>query len=289
VGAGNILTDAGNSVGGLPGLAAALLGGAIQGMGGAITPEADTRCWKTLPAEYSVYALNLPDGEHEVVFDRYLYFERVDRTVRKFSIVGPTDMAVVFGPPTLMGRYSFGALNDDGQRKVRAGSGDSPAANQPMILLPPPLALPQIERFPADSQTKQPRAFVPDPNRLARLAQQTLQQAGCTGILVDHNRVVTNRAAVVATGPLALQAELLGVSSQEGKKEETFLADFEFTLVNTQSGTNLLKRRLTGNCVKGRKDKTECVTAFNNSFNQALEQLVKSTEFSTVVRGSNNQ
>lgn len=106
VGAGSTLTQIGNNVGGFAGLGVALLGAAIQGVGGAMSPEADARCWQCLPRTYEVYALKVPEGKHVVQCVNYAYFEAVNEFSRNVTITGDNDIKVVIVPPELAGIYA---------------------------------------------------------------------------------------------------------------------------------------------------------------------------------------
>ena len=286
VGVGRTMTQTGNAVGGVVGLGFALIGAAVQAAGAAITPEADPRCWKTLPSDYTIYALDLSPGEHIISFDRYVYFEKADTVTRKLNISGPNGFAVVFAPPALMAKYSHAALNDDGERKTRANGTNGIGADSPPLLVPPGLSIGQIERFPAESGSVRPRAIAPDPLRLGRITQQTLSRKGFQAVLLNHNRVVADRRAAAQVGPFSVQAELLGLNVQPGAEGEQFLAEFEFNLVGTKSGDRAANRKIIGRSLKNKKDKSECITHFYQAYTSALEDFLQFSEVASALSSS---
>jgi hypothetical protein len=281
VGIGASLTEAGSQAGGLGGLGVALLGAMIQGIGGAVTPEADTRCWKTLPAEFLVVPLNLTPGEHEIVFSQNIYFEKRAAASRRFVLAAPDDFKFLCAPPSLAGQFSFSATVDRSGAKKRAAV-PPVAATGPILLLPPVLGLGQIEKFPSDDQTKRPRAFAPDVRRLGQLEQQALATAGFVGMTVTHAEALEQIAGDTRPCGVALQCELLGLDLKITDRQESFLAEFEFTPVNVPTGRRVFERRITGEAQ--RSGKFECTEAFYSTFEAAFAQLLSAPEFVAAVK-----
>ncbi len=283
---GRSITEAGTQAGGLGGLAVALIGGIVQGAAGAVSAEADARCWRNLPAEYTVQPLNLSPGSHTVSFKRHLYFESLTNIEHSVRLTGEDELHVIFAPPTLMDRFSpqVTAASPGIKKRLAAVATTNNATAVP-ILLPPPLGLAAIEKFPSPDQKRLPRAFAPDPNRACRVGERSLGARGYAPLLVEHGELVANRAAAARKGPLALQFELAGLGLKMGEDAETYDVTFDFYLIQTQTGVSKWRRSIQGTWVKGRKDKLDPNEAFYHCLENSFDRLIKDPDFSSAVAG----
>jgi tetratricopeptide (TPR) repeat protein len=276
--AGRVVTEAGNAAGGVVGLGMALLGAAVQGMGGAVSPEADTRCWETLPAELHVYALKLADGPHEVTCSRYVYFEKVSLLARRFELSPSKKLAVAIAPPSMSSRYSAQALRPTTAKAPSNRSAELSVAAQAKVVVPPPLGLALIERFPSPDQKTMPRAFAPDPKRMGALIVQAMAAKQHHAILLDHDDIVQAPHNAVVANALAFQVEFMRVDMKINGKEEAYTAEFSFGLVKTTTGEAILQQRLSGKHVRKAKDKGGCTDAFYACFQQAITAFLDNTD-----------
>lgn len=270
---GRSLTEGGNQAGGLGGLAVALLGVAIQGMGGAVTPEADTRCWRTLPGQYDFVPVKLAPGSNNVEFLQSLYYQRTTNIKRSFE-VQEQDCKILFAPPVLADRYSSSALLDRSRVRKRTDSGAGAAVTN-RVFLPPMLALSQIEKFPSDDHAKRPRAFAPDATQGANTIAAVLSKFGLTPQLVEHSEAA-NGSQEKRSGA-ALQCELLGLQMALSGRSETLGAEFEFVLVDAASGEPVLTRKVKSTGVHS--GKFECIAAFYSLVEAGTTQLMQDKTF----------
>jgi tetratricopeptide (TPR) repeat protein len=282
---GNTISQVGSQVGGVEGLAVSLIGAVISGTGGAMTPEADTRCWKTLPAALEVYALNLPEGVHEIRIARYLYFEKASVLTRQISISGQRKLAVIYGPPSAMDRYSASVLAGGMRAQAPAPQGSVAGTGSLVLWVSPPLGLSQVERFPSPNQKAMSLAFSPDPNRIAGLVRNQLTTLGVQPVLLTHADAVKQRVEGAPVSNLALQVELSGLDFNTGIKSEDYAAYFTFSLVDVRTGEKMLCKRLRGSDQKSRKkEEDKCTHAFYHCFEEALKLFVGSVEFKSLVK-----
>jgi tetratricopeptide (TPR) repeat protein len=272
---GRVITEVGNAVGSY-GLPLALLGGAVQGMGGAISPEADTRCWKTLPAKLRVYALKLPDGPHELICYSYIYFEKVPM-LHRFELSPSRRFAVAIAP-SMSGHYSEQVLRPAVMKMPGSGAADRGTATGCDVLIPPPMGLGLIERFPSPDQKSIPRAFAPDPKKMAGLLEQALVARRYHPIVLSHDEIVKADPITSRSNARALQVEFMSVDMQVNGKEESYGADFLFKVINSSTGEIIFQRHIAGKHVKHSKDKGACTEAFYACFQQALEVFFENSE-----------
>ena len=277
---GASITEAGNQAGGLGGLAVALIGATVQGVAGSVSPEADTRCWKTLPAQYSIYALELPPGEHTLVSRQFLYFEERARVEQKLVIGDDKRLAVAFAPPTVMGAYSDQCLKTSGSAwNVEAQQSNQTNTTAVQILLPPPLGLRFTEAFPSPDPIKYPRFFAPDPKKIVHFSQSALAGAGITALPVGHNQILNGREELARNAKLALQVELTGLKLAQEGKGETYTTTFKFTLIDAPTGKPLWTSEQSGTHMNGELKKSASTAAFYDGFQQALGAFTRDAEF----------
>ena len=259
---GNTLTDVGNQVGGLAGLGAVLVGVTFQTVAGAINPEADTRCWQTLPCDFDVYAYNLPRGGHEVNFSQYVYFEKIN-SKRSFHINSDQDMAVVIAPPSVTGRYCTAGF------KVRKRSPDS------VVLVAPPLGFSQIEIFTCPYSKEKPQAFAPDVRKIARMLSRAFRKKGLTSSVVGHDDIINDRQKAVGDAEYAVQISPGDFHFKKDKRSLNYSSSFSFTLVDLNSGIPRVKTMIEGSWLKTKKDKKKgCTDAFYECFKQAVQDFM---------------
>gem|GEM_PF-3060737 len=276
---GAFITELGNNVGGLGGLAVALIGAAVQGVGGAISPEADTRCWRTLPSYFSIYALDLPLGEHEVTFRQNVYFEKKNEVKRRIVIGPENDMAVVFGPSSLMGMYPEQTVSAGKARKRKK---KQPAA-PPLVLVTPPMGFQVIERFPALNENEKPEAFAPDPKKMMRTISKILKKRNFRNIQVAHNDCVSKKDEFAVKVPLALQVQLVKLGCGENENGDIeYKITMSYALIDTKSGARIFDSQVDGVSVKS-KDEPQCTKAFYNCLKSASDIFASQPEFTDAV------
>ena len=268
---GSTIAEIGNQVGGLAGLGVALAGGIIAGIGGSMTPEADTRCWQCLPRGISVYPLKLAAGEHEFRAQQYVYFKRVSPVVRRFVVPAQDGVRVLFAPPPFQEGYSEACTRAKLERRSNAG-GSSVG-----VLLPPPLGLERIERFAPATPGGQIETFAPDLERLVQSAEQELARAGASVSPVNHGEVCTNRLSFVEGDRYALQISVGSKKVEGRRKEKRYSVNFGFETVAISDGAVLASFDVTGSCegsrVRGGSD------AFYRCAEDALRQLASEEKF----------
>lgn len=268
-GLGETLTQAGSNVGGIGGLGVALIGGIIQGTAGAMTAEADTRCWQTLPKSFQVYALQLPYGAHEVEGAHYVYFERRNTFQHKFSLVDQTDIAVIIVPPPVYGSYI-------GRTELRFSERDREGFGQPAtILLPPATGLREVIRISVTDKNAKPEAIAPDPKRVMRSIQDAMRAANIVSSLVSHDETVQSRVSLAEKHRYALQCDLGEITREGTRKSGMYKTKLAFTLIETATGRVLLTQSTEGTCtdVSGGPS-----TAFYKCVTHAVGLLLTSQE-----------
>jgi len=276
---GAVITEIGNNVGGIGGLAVALIGAAVQGAGGAINPEADTRCWRTLPSSFSVYALNLPPGAHEIVFRQNIYFEQKKETKREIVLYPENDMAVVIAPSGLMGMYPEQTAATGNAKKRRKKK----TVENPLVIVTPPIGFQVIERFPALRDQDTPGAFAPDSKKMMRAISKILNKRNIKNIKVLHDDCILKKDALAARAPLALQTQLvsLGCAKKENKDVE-YKTTMAYALVDTKTGKKIFDSQVDGVSVQN-KGEYQCTKAFYNCLKSASDIFTSQPEFTNAV------
>lgn len=276
---GQTFFQAGVQAGGWGGLAFALAGAAIEGVGAAVSPEADTRCWNTLPAELVVYGLKLSEGPHEIAINRFVYFEKASAFKRKFSISPERPLTVIYGPPTMMERYSSEVLSGAMLHQAASGQSNVTATACGPLLLPPALGLGRFEKFPSPDQKRLPRGFAPDPVRCARIVQKRLAGLGLQSAQLDHGEAIEQQIKATNHAAIALQVELTGLDMKVNGSAEDYFADFTFSLVRVADGEPVFRKLVRGDDHKQSKDKVDCTGAFYRCFEGALTLFSGAPEF----------
>jgi tetratricopeptide (TPR) repeat protein len=280
---GRTMTEVGAQAGGLGGLAMALVGAAIQGVAGAVSPEADTRCWRTLPGEYDVLPLKLAPGTQTVEFCQSVYYQKTTDIKRSFEVQA-ADCKILFAPPVLVDRYSSSSLADRSRMRKRAETGaDAAVTNR--VFVPPMLSLAQIEKFPSGDQVKRPRAFAPNAAQGAETMASALSQHGFTPQVVDHAEA--SNGIRDKRGGAALQCDLLGLRMEVNGRSETLGAEFEFVILDATTGDAVLSRKVNSSCQ--RSNKVECVAAFYSLVGDATVQLMKDQGFREKLQETANR
>ncbi len=233
-GVGQTLTQAGSNVGGIGGLGVALIGAAVQGTAGAMTPEADTRCWQTLPASFQIYALKLAPGSHEVNGAHYVYFQKKSEFRHSFALSGETDMAVVITPASPQGLYCSRAESKLSERD-REGMGRAS-----VLLVAPPTGVEDIIRVRMNQSDEKLEAIAPDPKRLMRSVRDGLTAGGFSAALVSHEEAVQSRTKLAQSHSCAVQCEFLAIQKEGTRKSGTYRTKLSFALVKAGSGQTLL-------------------------------------------------
>jgi hypothetical protein len=270
VGVGSVLTQVGNA-GGIYGLGFVLVGATMQGIGGAMTPEADTRCWQSLPKSYDVLALELPEGDHTFESRQFVYFEARGTIQRRIKLDGTNDMRVVILPPFPVGLYS-----DLFEEKMSLTEADTAAASDPKaVLIAPPLGLQRIERFGVEAGDKKPFAFAPDAKRVMRAVKHTLEGRGIASYLVTHDDLIGQRAQFAQKSGHALQLAVGDLLKQETPQGTACQAMFTISMIDTTTGAPIFAKGFQGACTEKKLSATD---AFYKCLNDALTQFVSSTE-----------
>lgn len=278
VGIGNFLTEMSDDVGGYIGLGMLVVGVIAQGIGGAISPEADTRCWETLPKHYDVYALSLPEGEHSITFDQFLYFEKLNSRTRTVRIEGNDHVSVVFGPPSLMGLYSSHCENG-----IKLSKRDLRERKKPgdKILITPPLGLHRIERFMGEGDDNEPEACAPDAKKIMRSIKKALKKKNLHPLLVSHDEIIADREKLAEMGKTAVQVRLRGLKKVQGDYKYEYRADFEMSLIDTRTGQKLYSQVVEGSYTSEDSAPTK---GFYNCLKASLEHFVSSDKFMQALR-----
>ena len=280
VGAGSMISEIGSNVGGLAGLALNLIGVAVQGIGGAMAPEADMRSWQLLPSSFYVYTLKLPPGEHEFVFRQRVYFEKVNEVRKKVKIEGPKDLAAVFAPPTLTGVYSevveSGTSASGTKKAVSAQDKGAVLA----VVIPPPLGFQSIEKFPSILKDERPEAFAPDLKKIVRKIEKKLSGMKFTVEKISHQEIVSDMENLTKMFPLSFQIQLEGLNSESSGQDVIYSTKFKFSLVDTSTGQANIKESITGRYIKTSDDKTGTTDAFYKCLDDALDKFVSQTNIS---------
>lgn len=271
---GQAFLDAGSSAGGAVGLGIVLVGGMIQATAGAMSAEADTRCWQTLPTRFDVYALKLPAGRHELTGSHYVYFRKSSDFLRTFVPEKEQGMAVVFVPPPIYGSYCSHA-------EVRLTHRDRETTGADILLVVPPTDLDSIIRVDVVSPREKPEAIATDPRRVMRSIREVLNAAGVSNMLVTHSEVVESRAFLAGKHRYALQCSFVSLVKEGTRKSGTYRTKLLFSLVETASGQIVLSLPVEGistNVAAGPS------TAFNGGVKNATEGLIRSSEFGQFLR-----
>ncbi len=271
--AGKTMMDVANNVPGFAGLGIALVAGVVQGTAGAMTPEADTRCWQTLPRQFQICALKLPSGHHRVTGSHYLYFQRLGGIDRTIVIESEQDTAVVIMPPPPYGLY-FSREETRLSQRDREGFGASST-----MLITPPTGLDDIVRVSVDSAGDKPEAIAPDSKRMMRSIQKALVAKKVTAALVSHSEVVQSRAQLADQHRLALQCGLVEMKREGTQKAGTYRTRLAFCVVETKTGEVLLNKTLEATCADLKNGPS---AAFYACVEQATQDFAGSPDFNAI-------
>jgi tetratricopeptide (TPR) repeat protein len=273
VGVGSLITEIGDNVGGLAGLGVVLLGVAVQAAGGAVSPEADTRCWQTLPRAYDIHALTLPEGNHTIEFQQYTYFERTHARTKHITIADSKDMAVIFAPPPTAGFYSWSC-----QCGIKLSARDRDHLNDPgpKIIVTPPLGLGRIERFGGDKDREKPEALAPDAKKMMRRVRKALKKRDIPCGLVTHQEIITEGRTLCGESDLAFQVTLVALEKEKSGKGNTYQATFHMNLIDTKTGLSVFSNTITTNHTS---KKREATTAFYACLDEAIVRFTSDGRF----------
>jgi tetratricopeptide (TPR) repeat protein len=283
VGTGQLITEIGNNVGGYGGLAMALIGVAVQGIGGAMSPEADTRSWQLLPSAFEVYALNLPPGEHEIEVFQRVYFEKKTEFRKKVNNNGAKSIAVVFAPPTPAGIYSD--VIESGTEVKKIANASSGNGERLPLLITPPLGLKKIERFPSIESGEQPEAIAPDLKKIAKKIEKRLAASSIQVERANHSEIANHFEALSQKFPVAFQAEFNGLDLKKDQDDKIYSLRLNFTMVETASGKARVKASVTGEYRKMKGDKSGSTDAFYKCFDDAIEKFVSQKDIQKMLQG----
>lgn len=265
---GQTLVDAGSNAG-VGGLGIMIVGGIMQATAGAMSAEADTRCWQTLPKCFDVYALKLPLGTHEVTGSHFLYFQKSGEFRRTLALEKDSDMAVVFAPPAAYGSYFR-------RTDMKLTERDRQAAGTDVLVVPPPTDLDDVIRIDVLSPEEKPEAIAPDPRRLMRSIRETLNASNLVNTLVTHDEVMESRLSLAQKHRYALQCSFAGLAKEGTRKNGVYRTKLLFTLVETASGRVLLSRAVEGTSTNVTAGPS---TAFYEGVKNATETFIRDSEF----------
>ncbi|MEN6429201.1 MAG: tetratricopeptide repeat protein [Phycisphaerales bacterium] len=266
---GQNLVDVGSNVGGAVGLGVVLVGGIMQATAGAMTAEADTRCWQTLPKSFDVYALKVSPGTYDLTGSHYVYFQKSGEFRRTLKLEDDRGLAVAFVPPAAYGSYSR-------RTDMKLTERDRQAAGSEVLVVPPPTDLDDVIRIDVLSSEEKPEAIAPDPRRLMRSIRETLTAANLANTLVTHDEVMESHQSLSQTHRRALQCSFAGLAKEGTRKSGVYRTKLLFSLVEMASGRVLLSRTVEGtssNVAAGAS------TAFYEGVKNATETLVQDPEF----------
>lgn len=266
---GQTFVDAGSNVGGVGGLGIMIVGGIMQATAGAMSAEADTRCWQTLPKCFDVYALELPLGTHEVTGSHFLYFQKSGEFRRTLALEKDSDMEVVFAPPAAYGSYFR-------RTDMKLTERDRQAAGTDVLVVPPPTDLDDVIRIDVLSPEEKPEAIAPDPRRLMRSIRETLNASNLANTLVTHDEVMESRLSLTQKHRYALQCSFAGLAKEGTRKNGVYRTKLLFTLVETASGRVLLSRAVEGTSTNVTAGPS---TAFYEGVKNATETFIRDSEF----------
>ena len=281
VGAGALISEMGNRMGGMAGLAMVFVGIAAQGIGGAMSPEADTRCWQLLPSSFDVYALNLPAGEHEIKIQHHIYFETHSQMTRNISINGQKGMVVMLAPPAPVGRYSdMGAPGVEIKKIARSTAPET----GPALILTPPLGLKKIDRFPPIDTDEKPEAIAPDWKKIIRKLDKRLSNSSFQLEKVSHQDITSNYESLRNSVPWALQTDFGSLDLKKDKDDKVYSLQINFSLVETATGKTATKETIVGVYRKTDNDKTGSTDAYYKCFEDALEKFLADKNLSDLIK-----
>jgi tetratricopeptide (TPR) repeat protein len=267
---GEWIADIGDDVDGMAGLAITLIGVAVQGIGGAMNADADTRTCQLVPASYNVYAFDLMPGEHELSISQRVYFEKKNECIRRIVIDDPEDMVVEFAPPALAMSYSQFLSSNSSSKQRKRRSSDGGLEYSQSIIIPPPLGLQSIERFEPQTDELEPEALAPDYKRIMRKISKKISNLNINSINVEHDELIKKIEEYSAKAPIALQVKLDDLSLIREEKGKKYSAGFEFVVVDTTTGSVKASEKITGEQFVGKKDKTNTTSAFYKCFDNAM-------------------
>jgi len=271
---GKVLTESGGQVGGYAGITMQVIGLIAQGAGGAVTPEADIRCWKTLPKSYELYALNLPEGEHKIHFEQHLYFEARNKIEKSINIKNKDSIVVIFGIPSLAGMYSSQC-----EQEMKLSKKDlvDREKTEKGLIITPPLGLNKIERF--DSKiTKDIEACSPDVKRMMQEVREFLKKRGVPAYFVTHREILNRKDEFSSRSQIAFQVVLSGLETETNSRERIYRASFDMALVNTSTGEKIFSKSITGTNTY-LLNHSEPTKGFYGCLESALSQFVSEQQF----------
>lgn len=282
VNVGASITDLGNRLGGYGGLAMVFIGLVTQGVGGAMSPEADTRCWQLLPSSFDIYAVNLPAGEHEVKVQHRIYFETQNETVKKISVPQQKGLIAVLASPAPVGRYSDITESDTEIKKAARVNSNVTAKSG--LLLTPPLGLRKIDRFPPLEDGEKPEAVAVDWKKLVKRLEKRLVGAALQVEKVGHFEITNKYESLRNSYPLALQTDIEELGIKKDKDDKLYSLRITFSIVETATGKAVSKETVTGILRKTESDKYGSTDAYYKCFDDAFERFLAGKNITDMIK-----
>jgi len=283
VGAGKLLTEVGNNLGGSAGLAIVLAGAVVQGVGGSMTPEADTRSWQTLPQEYKIFALNLSKGTHQLSFYQYKYFELLNEIKHEVVIddnnIGK--LTIFLAPPTPTNVYSQQAYRIKSKNDIE----EKNSANN-LVLISPPLGLQDMEKYYSKSVEGKAEFFSPNIKKILKKTTKKLEKAGLNPIIADHETILADRNKYNDIAQIAFQLELVDSLYEIIDKNEKYITEFRFSFIDVKSGKTLLAENISEESLKVKNSELTTTDIFYESLEKATNTFLSQANFSELFNRS---
>jgi hypothetical protein len=104
--------------------------------------------------------------------------------------------------------------------------------------------------------------------------------------LADHKDIVRGIENYKSKSRLALQIELVGLDMKSSNGDEDYSGEFSFSIIDTQSGEQMLNQLLKGSSHKSPKDKVDCTGAFFHCYSVALSSFLSGNEFAQTIKNN---
>lgn len=238
------LMEAGAQAGGSGGAVLQLIGSIVAGVGSSMRPDADTRCWVSLPAEWDVLPLQLEPGTHPVRLENQVYYANQQASNFSLQTGAASQVGVVILPPERGAVYSDALFDISDSKKRRPlrvkGNGDNlllvtpilqmgrtetirsrqADKESPVILCEPEIIAKGLARQ-IPKETSYEAHYVPHPDALQRSLQDQFPQGQALQIYFDHASVFHDAKGKDDQYSLTLRIELVNIGSGEVIREET--------------------------------------------------------------------
>jgi len=260
-----------------------IIGAVAQIVGSNVSPDADTRCWRCLPSEWKLLPMNLKENTYDIKFVNKMYYKNTASS--DVSIQGSgfnsNSLNIVWAPLQPSGAYSEALFDISSARKRRPpkfkNNGD------PKVILPPVLALDEIEYFRSADPKESIKAIAPNPERITKSIVSSMKKSGFDAVYVSHKEA--SEGVLIEDNPDAKVLQLYYNDASLDRKENKsyeYTIDLSYEWIDPHSGTVIKSGEKKSVVEKGKKDKTPVSSIFDEVFESSTGSLLNDFPSGTI-------